>query len=742
MEASSSRSSSNSQLCQLCLKLAEQDLDFLLTGSAQFSREIVHHLSYADLTQSVRSGCPLCAIFQNATFQHKRSNDSNEAREERRLTAAGRETAFRIFANFGKLRGEDIFAAHVLSLRYGRVTTANESNAWFKGHGSSSGSAYGNPKIDRSQLSDEYGVLPVIQGINLDSLYFSYPTGKSGPPRKDEKYENAGEIHMAVVEGCHEYPIKRRAISPCIEYDVAAEWLQSCSTTHHTCRPSEICDLPTRVVEISTDIFPPKLRLLETRGKKGQYVTLTHCWGLEAIAAKTLKENQADYQKDICFEELPRNFKDGIAVTQALGFEYIWIDSLCIIQNSVEDWEFECSRMAAIFVNSVLTIAGSAAGFANHGFLHPRPQSSSSIQVDLMRETSLTGTVMLDAFDNWGMQTAKEPDSPLIKRGWILQERLLSPRILYLGSRQMYFECNSSERYESFPTSTIPASDPPNDFVHGAESLRKNVLDTVSPQSVYALWYSIVVACSACQLTNGDDRLPSLSGLATRFQSRLKRDEYLAGIWRGDMIHGLLWYRKYPEAQPQSVNAPRTGAPSWSWVSCNRPVRFYVDHWNGWLNGYQWKSFVKEIKTLHISARPTGQDRFGCVERGTWKVQGRMRECILRHLQNSDGSSNWFVCRSEDNQPLSWFLPDRGEFDNEGTSPHSGIHALSLGQKPDAIRSDPVRYALLLQSVGEQPSTFRRIGITSLGYHREHLAAKEECFAWLEKGDRFTIDIL
>jgi hypothetical protein len=588
-------------------------------------------------------------------------------------------------------------------------------------------------------------LLQIAQEMNLTQLSFSYPTGKSGPIGKDKKYEDAGEVQMAVVEGCHEYPIKRRAITPCVEYDTAAEWLQSCSTSHDTCRPFEICELPTRVVEISQDDSPPKLRLIETCGNKGKYVTLTHCWGSEPIAAETTKKNVPNYKGMVPFEELPRNFKDAITVTQALGFEYIWIDSLCIIQDSKEDWDIECSRMAAIYANSVLTIAGSAASYADHGFLHPRPQSSSSIKVDLMRETKLTGTVLLDvSSEDWELQISQEPESPLSKRGWILQERLLSSRILYLGSRQMYFECDSSERYESYPRNTIPARDRSGGSVStkGAESLRKNILKTVSPQSVYALWYSIIVACSACQLTYGDDRLPSLSGLANRFQARLKGDEYLAGIWRGDMIHGLLWYRKYPKAEPQSVYSPRNDAPSWSWVSCDRPVRFYVDFWAGWLDGRQWKPFVQEVETLDISTRLSGQNRFGRVDRGTWKVRGCVRECVLQHMKNSNGSSNWFVCDGQNCRPQSWFFPDGGEFDSEETSPYSKIHALLLGQKPDAIGHDTIRYALVLKPDSEQSCTFRRIGITSLGCDAEHLVAKNESFAWLEKGERLTIDIV
>ena len=650
--------SSNSQLCPLCLKLAEQDLDFLLHGPMQVPREVVHHLSYTDLAGSARSGCPLCALFRDAVFRQNRSNDANEAREDRRRAAAGRETAFRFFTNFGKLPGEDLFAAHVVSLRYGRVTTVHDSKAWFKGHHT----AYGSPRFDRSTVStDDLGVFDALETTRLDALIFSYPTAGASSTRelpKDEKYDNAGEIHLAVVDGCHEYQIKRCAISLNANYNIAREWLQSCSR-HKACRLFEICTLPSRVIEVSG-----------------------------------------------------------------------------------REWLQSCSRHKACRLFEICTLPSRVIEVSGNGFLHPRPRPSSSIQIDIKRESLSTGTMMLDVSDDWSLQPTQQPDSPLSKRGWILQERLLSPRILYFGSRQMYFECDSSERYESHPTSTLPQINSPATMLQTAVPFGKNVLSDSSQRSVYALWYSIVVACSNCQLTNGDDRLPSLSGLASRFRSKLKGDEYLAGIWRGDMVHGLLWYRQYPNAHPQSVNAPQIGAPSWSWVSCDRPVQFYVDRWEGWADGYGWKPFVLEMQTLLISATPTGLDPFGRVEQGTWKVRGRMTECIIRFLQNDDGSSDWFVCRSHDEQPLSVFLPDGGEFDRAEPGRHTGIFALLLGQKPAAIRNAPLKYALLLRPVGGRSSTFERIGITSLGYERQHLPASKESIAWLESGSNGVVDIV
>jgi hypothetical protein len=76
--------------------------------------------------------------------------------------------------------------------------------------------------------------------------------------------------------------------------------------------------------------------------------------------------------KCINVDRLPKTVSDAITVTKGLGYQYLWVDSLCIIQNSKADWEAESVKMGQIYRNSVCTICASSADTADVGFLTPR----------------------------------------------------------------------------------------------------------------------------------------------------------------------------------------------------------------------------------------------------------------------------------------------------------------------------------------------------------------------------------
>ena len=150
------------------------------------------------------------------------------------------------------------------------------------------------------------------------------------------------------------------------------------------------------------------------------------------------------------FESFPRTFQDAITITRALDVPYLWIDSLCIIQGSRGDWEYECQRMPGIYRNSVVTIAGPAAADCRAGFLHRRPAADHG-SVDIRWQLSNGTThcaVTLQSIGDILIGPEPEDDSTLSKRAWVLQERLLSPRVLYFGTKRMYWECFTDRRYE------------------------------------------------------------------------------------------------------------------------------------------------------------------------------------------------------------------------------------------------------------------------------------------------------
>ncbi|KAK0712289.1 heterokaryon incompatibility protein-domain-containing protein, partial [Apiosordaria backusii] len=142
-------------------------------------------------------------------------------------------------------------------------------------------------------------------------------------------------------------------------------WLAECDSTHQRCKTGlsgelvgRETTLPTRLlfVGLSPD---SKRKLTVTEGLRGTYTTLSHRWGSKALV-QTTRANLSNHQQGVGLEKLPKTFEDAIKLTQMIGVPYIWIDSLCIIQDDPQDWANEARQMGAIYERSYLTIAASS----------------------------------------------------------------------------------------------------------------------------------------------------------------------------------------------------------------------------------------------------------------------------------------------------------------------------------------------------------------------------------------------
>lgn len=130
-------------------------------------------------------------------------------------------------------------------------------------------------------------------------------------------------------------------------------WLDRCSSEHSMWTNTTPRAMPTRVIKI---VGPEDVRLHKSGHQKARYVCLSHCWGNGPVI-KTTKQNLSSFRLPIPWQELSRTFRDAIDFAYRLGFIYIWIDSLCIVQDSAEDWRHEGGRMDSIYANASLTLA-------------------------------------------------------------------------------------------------------------------------------------------------------------------------------------------------------------------------------------------------------------------------------------------------------------------------------------------------------------------------------------------------
>lgn len=307
-----------------------------------------------------------------------------------------------------------------------------------------------------------------------------------------------------------------------------------------------------------------------------QYTTLSHVWGPDPTACPQLVlERLQEFMLEIPRAELPTKYLDAIRITLALGIRYIWIDSLCIIQNSKEDWQREALKMATVYGRTACNISYVYPPSDTNGKEHLRdprvnlpcqlfpPQSGN----DTSKETS--GTLVVQ--DNpgfvakfWSPNTYKST-WPLLSRAWVYQERLLCPRNVYYGpSRLMWECCESIEDEFSGPLPNTPRSKSRFYSVFaGIEGKRKGrELD----ETFRGQWHLLVEDYRLSTLTYEKDRVIAFAGIVRAIQSQTGFT-YLAGIWKELAEFGLLWVVSPPNPVADFAKKGGDVAPSWSWFS-------------------------------------------------------------------------------------------------------------------------------------------------------------------------------
>ncbi|KAI8625922.1 HET-domain-containing protein [Xylariaceae sp. FL1651] len=368
---------------------------------------------------------------------------------------------------------------------------------------------------------------------------------------------------------------------------MAQAWLKTCLGSHTICRDQRLDGfIPSRLLELSANgsehLFRLVLRQEVEADPQMPYVTLSHCWGSAPPQEKLrlTRSTELLLRGGYLVSELPKTFRDAFAILERLGVRYLWIDKLCIFQDSAEDWRNEASAMQSIYRHGYLNIAALGSPNDEGGcFFERDPLLVGPSIININPEGEMPSYFRhTDEPLSWENSFNGEP---LITRAWVLQERLLSVRILYFGKQQVFWECCSTTCCETLPqgplssytTSERPAI-PVTVGLKAQSYAWKPLTEFPSSgkrQDEDAHWFRwdwdrAVKAYSACSLTFPGDKLVALSGLATEMHRKQKlaglHDAYLAGLWKSSMPDSLMWNASRPGDRPAQYRAP-----SWSWAS-------------------------------------------------------------------------------------------------------------------------------------------------------------------------------
>ncbi|KAF3802584.1 hypothetical protein GCG54_00014291 [Colletotrichum gloeosporioides] len=428
---------------------------------------------------------------------------------------------------------------------------------------------------------------------------------------------------------------------------ILAAWETECEARHANCVTRHAA-LPRRVLDVGNKI-DPRLLLHVSSEEIGNYVALSHCWGPEHLhPPETNLSNLRQRQEGIELSTLPSTFRDAVLVTRSLGIQYLWIDSLCMVQDDSCDWQTESSKMAGYYSDAYLVIAAAQAEDSTQGFLdvagvHPHLNPDRAVEIGQITNPNSTISRIYkrrlksdsSATRHHGLLHA----APLNQRAWALQEYILAKRIVHFTKGEMLWECAECLRCECMEMdhTTDDISVHPGIMRKGQFLLLRYQEDGVS---LHELWLGLLEAYSSRDLSYDSDLLPALSGLAKLWQSR-GAGKYLAGFWNEYILESMVW-QVLGLSPSQIQRSTEYRAPSWSpfsleekFGSKNRRTRlsfrFPTDH----------RRLAERCAVvLDAGSTPTGADPTGQITSAFLRIRGR----IIRE----NASSEQLKLRGED----------------------------------------------------------------------------------------------
>lgn len=399
--------------------------------------------------------------------------------------------------------------------------------------------------------------------------------------------------------------------------------IHQCKRGHNHTLPS-VDYTPERLLDVRED--PPKLisssgLLSQPWQQTPRYTALSYCWGTSEEATHqltTTHESMPERQRGIQYDEMPPVLRDAINVTKSLDIPFLWIDALCIIQGDTSDWEKQCPQMDKIYGHAEVTLVAASSNSCRDSFLHPEAPRT-LLPFSSKRRERLGGLLQVRFSGCTEASSSRQyfsdlNDSRLATRGWAVQERILSTRMITFGKTNVQFVCpTQSARVDQIDRGY---------FING---FRKS-----GNKSSHFYWTKLLdkyQTITVESFTQPTDLLPTLSGLAAYFGNRTK-DRYCAGHWHQDLYRSLMWCSLKTSRDPQTRHASRACSPSSyivpSWSRLGKGNSFALDK--------RFRRPTQETLKLDAHIVNNGENPFGAIRDAQLEV--RTHTMCLRTATN------------------------------------------------------------------------------------------------------------
>lgn len=386
--------------------------------------------------------------------------------------------------------------------------------------------------------------------------------------------------------------------------------------------------LPKRLINVDSEgsslCLVERSKINADSAKRLQYAALSYCWGPREHAkyqSKTTSKNLNHHLERLDFDALPPVLKDAIKVTRSLSIPYLWVDSLCILQDQKLDWQEQCSQMKDIYGKARVTIIAASSTSCKEGFLNPR-RHGLRFPYQSARRPGINGSFMMyfshvsilgESPSNFAFGGSFSGDlhcNQWARRGWTFQEYHMAGARILFGKTGVYFLRDNIVASKAWDTYVI-------------YNAPKFVPSVQSNDELHRAWEEVMIHYSrftTSSFTDPTDLLPALSGLARLFGEVLKVD-YIAGHWVDRLHLSMVWRHQDDDSRH---------IPALSELTKRRSQKPYlIPSWSSFTSGILdvlfWQRYDRcrsEVTILDVHKELVGEDPYGALNDAYLTLEG------------------------------------------------------------------------------------------------------------------------